>query len=63
MDVNDFRNLVTVLSFVLFGGIVKWAWSRRNQSRFDEAQLLPFLDEPLTPVPPATPNARNRQEP
>jgi len=63
VDVNDFRNLVTVMSFVLFGGIVKWAWSRRNQARFDEAELLPFLDEPPVPAAPANPNARTRQEP
>ena len=53
MDVNDFRNLVTLLSFVLFGGIVKWAWSRRNQAGFDEAEMLPFVEEP----PQGAPNA------
>jgi len=45
MDVNDFRNFVTLLSFVLFAGIVKWAWSRRNQAGFNEAAQLPFIDE------------------
>jgi cytochrome c oxidase cbb3-type subunit IV len=47
VDVNDFRNLVTLLSFVLFAGIVRWAMAKRNQARFDEAQMLPFLDEPI----------------
>jgi len=45
MDVNDFRSIVTVLSLVLFLGIVAWAWSKRNKERFDEAAQLPFKDE------------------
>ncbi len=45
MDVNDLRSVVTVLSFVLFLGIVGWAWSKRNQASFDEAARLPFNDE------------------
>jgi cytochrome c oxidase cbb3-type subunit 4 len=47
MDVNDLRIAVTVVSFACFAGIVAWAWSRGNRSRFDEAALLPFAgDEP-----------------
>jgi cytochrome c oxidase cbb3-type subunit 4 len=45
VDVNDWRNVVTVLSFFLFAGIVKWALSKRHQSDFDEAEQLPFLDD------------------
>ena len=44
MDVNELRILVTVLSFIVFIGIVVWAWSRRNAARFDEAAQLPFVD-------------------
>jgi cytochrome c oxidase cbb3-type subunit 4 len=44
MDVNDLRMAVTVLSFILFAGIVRWAMSPRNRARFDEAQQLPFLE-------------------
>ena len=44
MDVNDLRVAVTLLSFVLFAGIVRWALSSRNRPAFDEAQQLPFLD-------------------
>ena len=54
MDVNDLRNSVTLLSFLIFGGIVAWAWSGRNRARFDEARQLPFQDE----VPGTTPNRR-----
>jgi cytochrome c oxidase cbb3-type subunit IV len=42
MDVNDLRIAVTVMSFACFAGIVAWAWSRKNRSRFDEAAMLPF---------------------
>jgi len=45
MDVNDLRSVVTVVLLVAFLGIVRWAWSRRNQGRFDEAAQLPFADE------------------
>ena len=57
MDVNDLRILVTLLSFAAFVGIVAWVWSRRNRKRFDEAQMLPFLDEPPASAPvPAAPS-------
>lgn len=42
MDINDLRSAVTVLSLLIFVGIVFWAWSRRNQASFDEAAQLPF---------------------
>ena len=45
MDINDMRSAVTVLSLVLFLGIVVWAWSRRNKADFDAAAQLPFNDE------------------
>ncbi len=45
MDLNVLRIAVTVVSFVVFIGIVVWAWSRRNKAAFDEAAHLPFVDE------------------
>ena len=45
MDVNDLRIAVTILSFACFGGIVAWAWSRKNKGQFDEAAMLPFVAE------------------
>ena len=45
MDLNDLRSAVTVVSMLTFVGIALWAWSRRNQARFDEAAQLPFVDE------------------
>jgi len=44
MDLDLVRYAVTVLSFVLFAGIVVWALSPRNRPAFDEAQRLPFID-------------------
>ncbi|NCT99292.1 MAG: cbb3-type cytochrome c oxidase subunit 3 [Comamonadaceae bacterium] len=45
MDINTLRSIVTVISLLVFLGIVVWAWSRRNRERFDEAARLPFQDE------------------
>ena len=47
MDINDLRTLITTLSFVVFVGIVIWAWSSRQRTRFDEAANLPFADAEL----------------
>ena len=44
MDVNILRIVVTLLSFVAFIGIVRWACARNNVAAFDEAAQLPFLD-------------------
>jgi cytochrome c oxidase cbb3-type subunit IV len=44
VDVNILRIVVTLLSFVAFIGIVRWACSRKNAAAFDEAAQLPFLD-------------------
>ncbi len=44
MDVNDLRMAVTLLSFLLFAGIVGWTMAKRNKKSFDEAQQLPFLE-------------------
>jgi cytochrome c oxidase cbb3-type subunit 4 len=41
MDVNLLRVLMTVVSFVVFAGIIVWALSPRNRARFDEAARLP----------------------
>jgi cytochrome c oxidase cbb3-type subunit 4 len=45
MDINDLRSIYTVVSLLTFIGIVVWAWSRRNQSRFEEAARLPFTND------------------
>lgn len=47
MDLNDIRSIVTVLSLVLFVGIVGWTWSRSRRADFEEAAALPFKDEDI----------------
>ena len=44
MDINELRVGVTLLSFLIFAGIIRWALLARNKSAFDEAQQLPFLE-------------------
>jgi cytochrome c oxidase cbb3-type subunit 4 len=50
MDINDARAVVTLLSLILFLGIVIWAWSSRRRSGFDEAARLPFADADSEPA-------------
>jgi cytochrome c oxidase cbb3-type subunit IV len=45
MGLDELRIGVTLMSFIIFIGIMVWAWSRRNKARFDEAAMLPFTDE------------------
>ncbi len=45
MDQSIVGSIFTVIVFVSFIGIVWWAFSGRNKSKFDEAANLPFADE------------------
>jgi len=45
MDIYTLRIAATVASFIVFVGIVVWAWSRRNEADFREAANLPFEEE------------------
>ena len=47
MDVNELRTIITAVSFVLFLGIVYWAFNGRQKSRFEEAANLPFADDDM----------------
>ncbi len=42
MDINGLRSLVTAFSFVLFVGILVWAYRPTRKAGFDEAAQLPF---------------------
>lgn len=59
MDLNDLRVLITVLSFIVFAGIVYWAYSSRQSARFIEAANLPFVDSDL-PSETAVASTENR---
>jgi cytochrome c oxidase cbb3-type subunit 4 len=48
MELNDFRSAMTVVMFLLFIGIVIWAFGSKRKRAFDEAANLPFEeDDPL----------------
>ena len=42
MDVNTLRSAVTVVTFILFLGIVVWTLNKRRSAEFEEAANLPF---------------------
>ncbi len=44
MDINILRSLVTAFSFVLFVGILVWAFRPARKVEFDEAAQLPFTN-------------------
>ena len=45
IDLNDIRSAVTLLSFVLFLGLVRWAWTARRRAAFDDAARLPLIGD------------------
>lgn len=44
-DVNIWRSAITVVSLLLFLGLMAWVMNRRRSSAFAEAALLPFAEE------------------
>ena len=50
MMINDVRAVMTVVMFVVFLGIVFWAYSKKRKRAFDEAARLPFdKDDAMVP--------------
>jgi cytochrome c oxidase cbb3-type subunit 4 len=45
MDLNDVRSLVTVISLVLFVGLMIWTWRPSRRAAHDAAARLVFEDE------------------
>jgi cytochrome c oxidase cbb3-type subunit 4 len=45
MDINSLRIAVTILSFIVFVGILIWVWRNRNTSDFKDAANLPFKED------------------
>jgi cytochrome c oxidase cbb3-type subunit 4 len=43
--INDLRAATTVLTFLIFLGIVWWAFRRGSKEFYEEAANLPFADE------------------
>jgi|KBSSwiStaDraftv2_1062776.scaffolds.fasta_scaffold6621816_1 cytochrome c oxidase cbb3-type subunit 4 len=44
MDLNDLRSAVTVLSLLVFVGILVWTYSSRRREAFATAAQLPFIE-------------------
>ena len=44
VDINTLRSLVTGFSFILFIGIMVWAYRPARKTGFDEAAQLPFIN-------------------
>ena len=45
MDVNDLRIAVTVLSLLVFLGLLGWVLQARPRGAFDDAARMPLNDE------------------
>ncbi|MEP7298705.1 MAG: CcoQ/FixQ family Cbb3-type cytochrome c oxidase assembly chaperone [Burkholderiales bacterium] len=51
MDVNDIRSLVTLLSLVLFVGLMAYTWWPTRQRGHEDAAMLPFAGEAGDAIP------------
>lgn len=47
MEINELRSAVTVLSFLIFIGIVWWAYSDRRRQSYEQAARIPLDDDEL----------------
>jgi cytochrome c oxidase cbb3-type subunit 4 len=45
VDINDLRSIFTVLTFLMFIGIVAWAYSGHRKAAYEEAAMLPLIDD------------------
>ena len=45
MDLNEIRSAVTVISLVVFVGIIAWSFNRKRGRDFDAAAAVPFADD------------------
>jgi len=45
MDAGTLSSVVTVLFFVLFIGIVWWAFHKSNKQKYEDAAQLPFQED------------------
>ena len=45
MDINEFRGLITAITFIAFIGVWIWAWSSRRKADFDASAQLPLEED------------------
>ena len=63
MDINDLRSVITVLLFLVFIGIVWWAYSDRRKQAYDQAARIPLDDDsPLVPEAISAKQGNEKQE-
>jgi len=53
MDFVLIHSIWTVVMFIVFIGIVVWAWSAKRKKQFDEAARLPLEDDDAVSVRPS----------
>jgi len=53
MNFGLIHSVWTVLLFVLFIGIIVWAWSAKRKKRFDKAARMPLEDDDAVPKRPS----------
>ena len=59
MDVGLIHGLWTLAVFVIFIGIVAWAWSSKRKRAFEEAARLPLEDDTGETAPPPNKEKHN----
>jgi cytochrome c oxidase cbb3-type subunit 4 len=45
MTTADMQSIITLVAFLIFVGIVGWAWSGRRREAFGEAARIPLDDD------------------
>jgi len=45
MDPGTLRGLATLLALLAFVGVIWWAWSGRQQTKFDAAARMPLEED------------------
>lgn len=45
MDIGTIHSIWTLLVFIVFIGIVLWAWSGKRKPSFDKASMIPLEDD------------------
>ena len=45
LDINDFRGLMTAVTFFAFIGVWVWAWSSRRKADFTASAALPLEED------------------
>ena len=50
MDINTFRGITTAILLIIFIGFCIWAYSKKRDKAFSEAELLPFDEDTIQQI-------------